>query len=84
MRYCASLRSAILRLTCSPRYSRTISPSGMFLRAKRPHLCMPDRPKQTRSFSVLCKWRSRSLKVENVLGSSTFCQGFKLCTAAKE
>lgn len=32
----------------------TISPSWIFLLAKRPHPCIPDRPKQTRSISVLC------------------------------
>lgn len=34
---------------------RTISPSWIFLLAKRPHPCIPDRPKQTRSISVLCR-----------------------------
>lgn len=35
----------------------TISPSRMFLRANRPHPCISDLPKQTRSFSVL--WSHR-------------------------
>lgn len=38
---------------------RTISPSWIVLRANRPHPCMPDLPKHTRSFSVL--WNHASV-----------------------
>jgi hypothetical protein len=40
----------------------TISPSWIFLRAKRPHPCMPDLPKQTRWFSVLWNHTSEPTK----------------------